>query len=509
MLKHKKLLLLIFSLIFVCLANFNNLEVANVIFANSSNAISVKNSVLTTDTTDELSKRYKVKEGAVLPEDPLAIGGKITSVSDNLLSEKLLSIYKHYDDRYTSNYLRMDMFKNFTMLDLSNIVQGTSNVIDLSGIKFLNFESLEELNLSHNNIENFDVTVFPGVKTTTNQDGSITINVGETSPVKNIKTLDISNNNLSGTLDVTYFTNLTNFNAGSNKFKSIKFLTTQESDCVLDYRNNNILNFSDLTLPTYATTKLILFGNPISTIDAIPNNVSVEIGLLNLSDNIDSSVYLKYIAFETLQIDIKIYTKSIDEVTEEAIYTEYNYNPQNLSNFMFKLGANNYKIDFVDKNSNEVLLSKEITVTPPNSSFTFVVKNKDQGSDYNKNKISQKAYIYFNVAMENGEPKKDENGNLVLINPDIKVYFRYGNVGEWIKGNICDVTKGKGTYNVSYKTVENGIESRVNQIPLQVSYNRIIPDFAIIVIIILAIIFLALVVVPLIKKLLDKMSKPN
>ena len=98
---------------------------------------------------------------------------------------------------------------------------------------------------------------------------------------------------------------------------------------------------------------------------------------------------------------------------------------------------------------------------------------------------------------------------MVLINPDIKVYFRYGNVGDWIEGNICDVTKGKGTYNVSYKTVENGIESRVNQIPLHVSYNRIIPDFAIIVIIILAIIFLALVVVPLIKKLLDKMSKPN
>lgn len=508
MIKNKKGLMFVFSFIFLAFAffaNFGNIVQVNASGVNNSKLVS--NSIL---ATEDLSTRYRVKEGATLPEDTTNIGGIITSVSDNLLSQKLLNIYKNYDPRYDSNYLRIDMFKDFEMLDLSSIVQGTSNVIDLSGLKFLNFESLKELNLSNNNIENFDVTYFPGVKTTTNEDGSKNITVDVGSPVLNITTLNISNNNLSGELDVTYFQKLTNLNIANNNYTNVKFATTQESDCYLDYRNNKISNYGNLTLPEYADTKLILFGNPLKDVKEgdVKQNISLEIGLLNLGDELNSSTYIKYIAFDILPIDVKIYTKTTNTETNEVVFEEYNYNPQNLTNFMFKLGANNYKIDFVDRDADEVLTSKEVTVTPPIAQFNFVIKGKDKG-DYYTEKITNKAYIYFNVVMENGEPKRDSDGNLVLINENITVYYRYSNIGDWIEGNVCDLTKRNGTYGLNFKTVENGIDSQVRQIQVQVSYNKFIPDIGLVIIIILIMIFLALVIVPLIKKLLDKISKPN
>lgn len=483
--RKNKITLLIFSFVMlVCLLISNPINV----YASNVNAnadVITKSNAIT--TTLAISERYSVLESAQLPEDAEDIGGYNTSVSNEILKDMLLKIYKDYDSRYTSNYLRQNMFQNFTMLDLSNLVQGTSNVIDLSGIKYLNLQNLKVLKLADNNIESFDITDFPGVKTQENENGTISYIIDDASPVKSLETLDLSNNTLSGTFDATHFENLTHLYLGNNAFNKILFPRTQEGECLLDYRNNKISSMSNITLPEYGETTLILFGNPIEKIETIPTNISIEIGFTNLTNKTTSSTKVKYMPFETLQMEVKLYTKKVSE-TDFVTYEEYEYTLDENSELVLPAGV--YKISYVDKTSQEEVKSNEVTVRPDNATYVFKVGNKTVTTK--PAKFSKKSQIVFTSPNENA-----------------KVYYRYSSSTKWNEGTVCDLSKKSGEYMVYVKTVENGVESTPIAIPVQVSYSGFLPDFAIIIIIIVVLLVLGFVVVPLIKKLLDKMSKPN
>ncbi len=482
--KKKKFILYAISFVmFVCLIFSNpiNVYATNV---NSGDLITKSNTIT---TNIEISERYSVLSGVELPEDPNDIGGTITSVSNELLKDMLLKIYKDYDSRYTSNYLRMEMFKNFTMLDLSNLVQGTSNVIDLSGIKYLDLSNLKVLKLAKNNIENFEITDLPGVKTQNNDDNTVTYIIDNASPVKSLETLDLSNNTLSGTFDATHFEKLTDLYLGDNTFTKVLFQRTQEGECVLDYRNNKIASMADITLPEYGETTLILFGNPIKNIETIPTNVTIEIGLTNLTNATTSSTKVKYMPFTILQMDVKLYTKNVSE-TDFVTYEEYEFTIDENSEFVLPAGV--YKISYIELNSQEEVKSSEVTVRPENATFVFKIGKETVKTK--PDKFSKKSQVVFTAPNENA-----------------KVYYRYSSSSKWIEGNVCDLSEKSGEYAVYYKTVENGIESVILAIPVQVSYSTFLPDFVIILIIVVALLVLGFVVVPLIKKLLDKISKPN
>lgn len=483
--KRNKFILFAFCFIMLACVLFSNpINVYASDFVGESATITKTNAIT---TTLELSERYSVLDGVELPEDANDLGGTNTSVSNELLKEMLLKIYKNYDDRYTSNYLKVNMFQNFTMLDLSNLVQGTSHVIDLSGIKYLNLQNLKVLKLANNNIEEFNITDLPGVKVQNNDDNTVSYIIDSASPVRSLETLDLSNNSLTGTFDATQFEKLTNLNLGNNTFKKVLFPRTQESECVLDYRNNKITSMENVTLPEYGETTLILFGNPIENISSVPSNVTLEMGVLNLTNQTTSATKVKYLPFEVLNLEVKLYTKNISE-TDFVTYEEYLFEAD--ANNEFVLPAGVYKVSYVDKTEQTELSSREVIVRP--SIATYIFKVGKETVTTKPLKFTKKSQIIFTAP-----------------NEDAKVYYRYSSSSKWIEGTVCDLSEKSGEYAVYFKTVENGIESPVYVIPVQVSYSGFLPDIAIVILIILSLVVLGFVVVPLIKKLLDKVSKPN
>lgn len=507
--RKSRIIFFMLSMLFVgivVLTNQSYYTISAKVLNSEENVTSVDNihiSNTVTAPTLETSQRYKVKEDAVKPTSIEQLGTSIT-ISDYTLQSCLIKIYRDYNPDISISSVYSDMFQDFTMLDLSGLTYGTSNIVDLTGISGLRLFSLEELNLSSNNMTSFGVSYFPAVSSTTNENDETTFVVSDGSPVKTIKKLDISNNNLKDTLDVSYFEKLTSLNVAHNEYTSIKFFSNQNEECTLDYSFNKITNYDDLTLPK-GVVNLNLVGNLTQKTDAnIPSNVKLEIGILNLSERFSSDTLLRYIAFNSLNYEVKFY--SLDPLDADADYEPYDFNPNSYSNFMFTLTSGYYRVDIIDKsNDDQVVQSVETTVTPAMATFKFNIKGRWYDT-YSK-KITNKAYIYFNLILdENGDPVKDDKGNY-KFNENVKVYYRHNAADNWTLGNVCDLTKRNGTYGLSFKTSENGIESDAYIILVQVSYSKILPDFGIIIIIILVLIFLALVIVPLIKRVLDRTSR--
>lgn len=469
------------------IGSFGTLKI-NAVLANNS-----VNTNVVSASTIEIANRYAVTNDAVLPENPNLysapdMGGTLDITG--VLKTTLLAIYRDYDNRYTGNYICKNMFQYFTKLDLSNITYGTSEKVEFGDFDYLYLPNLKELNLSNNSLAEFNVGVLPAVEYNTEEKK---YEVSPGSPADVIETFDVSNNKLTGELDLTVLRNVKSVNVANNKLETVKVNADLSGDVYLDYRNNKIESIDNMVLPTTATTKLILFGNPYSASTPFTSNVSVEIGLYNIGEEITSDTRIKFIAFNTLQITTNIYTKTVNAQTEEVTYTLYNYNPNNLTNFEFALPAGYYKVEHVENGSLEVLSSTEILVRPPIATYYFDIKGEKY--DTYTNKISR-GYVCFNM---------DKNGN--VLNPNIKVYYRYNNYDPWIEGNKADLSKKNGTYTLYFKTVENGIESESLGVFVSVAYGKYIPDILIVLLVIVFIVFLALVVVPLIKKLLDKISK--
>lgn len=482
--KRLKYLFLVFTLLVLITSTFS---AGYQVKASDIN----KNTQITTPAGLMVEDRYAVIEGAEVPTDSAELGGIITSVTDTQLSNMLLLIYKSFNINYTENYLRINMFRNFSMLNLSNLIQGTDTEVSLDGLKNLNFKNLKILNLSNNNIASFNSTLFPKLLSSA-YDTS-------TSLVKGLETLDLSNNKLTGVLDLAgettqedgnnivkiYFPNLTTIYASSNNLTGITLNKNQTSDMVLDLRNNNIINFENIVVPITAHLDIILFGNPITTISSIPTNIHLEIGLINFSNSTTSADSIRFIDFTLLELDTKIYMKT--EMDDNEVFVNYEYNPTNLTDFSFSLTAGVYKVEYIENDI--VLSSREYTVRPPVADYKFVIKGVEY-STYTE-KITGKGEIRFTTPDEN-----------------ITVFYNYGD-GNWIQGNTADLTKKNGTYALRFKTVENGIDSVEYGILVKVSYNKFVPDIVLVIFIILLIVSLALVLIPLFSKFLNKISKPR
>ena len=435
----------------------------------------------------QISDRYEVSSDAVLPANPNIysseeMGGTLDLTG--VLKTTLLSIYKDYDSRYTGNYICKKMFQYFTKLDLSNITYGTSEKVIFGDFDYLYLPNLKELNLSNNGLIDFNVGELPAVEYNA-EEGKYEVSPG--SPADVIENFDISNNKLEGELDLTVLRNLKNLNVANNSLETVKVNADLAGDVYLDYRNNKIAGADNIALPTTANTRLVLFGNPYSASVPFTDNINVEIGLFNINEEITSDTRIKFIEFETLDIETLIYQKQNEE------YVLYTYNPNNLTNFEFSLPAGSYKIEYVNGLDDEVLSSSEILVRPPFAKYYFDIK----GEKYNvyTGKI-KRGYLCFNM---------DNEGN--ILNPNIKVFYRFDNFSPWIEGNKVDLSQKSGTYSVYYKTVENGVESEELGVFVTVAYGKYIPDILIVAIVVAILVVLALVVVPLIRKLLDKISK--
>lgn len=438
-----------------------------------------------------ISDRYEVQPGAPLPADPTklddpALGGVLTFTGT--LQSVLLNIYRDYNPAYQGSYVCKNMFQYFTKLDLTNIGYGTSQKIEWGDFNYLFMPNLKELNLSNNGLTEFKLTVLPGVEYIEDESRYI-VNAG--SPAYSISTLNLSNNMIEGALDFSAMYELTNLNLANNKITSVKVNSNQTKDCRLDYRGNKIKKIADLVLPNTANTTLILYGNPFE-VSTFANNIKVEIGLFNMGDTINSDARIKYIEFSELNIEIKIYTKSV-AADETVTYTEYNYNPNNLTDFEFSLPAGYYKVEYVNGDDSSILSSSEIKVAPPMPAHYFIIKGEIYDNYTDKIK---KGKVVIN---------KDKDGN--IANPNIKTYYRFNTSVNWTEGDEIDLTEKSGSYTVHIKAIENGVESEVKVLFVQVSYSKILPDVLIVVLLIVVLVVLALVVVPLIKKLLDKISK--
>ena len=485
--KRNKVLLFVMSFVMLLAVVFGTPTYA--VLANRDNVNS--NALLAQPVNIEIADRYEVMPGAPLPEDPTkyddpALGGPL--VFSGILQQTLLNIYRHYNPAYLGSYVCKNMFQYFTKLDLTNVGYGTSEKIQWGDFDYLYMPNLEELNLSNNGLETFSLTVLPGVEYN-EEDKRYEVTAG--SPAYTIKTLNLSGNKLTGDMDFTVMYELTNLNVSNNKLTGVKVNENQLNPCYLDYRNNLIDEKGDLVLPLLANTTLILYGNPFK-VTTFDSNISLEIGLFNMGETITSTDRIKHVAFDSLDIVIKIYTKTVNS-DNSVTYTEYNYNPNNLEDFEFSLAAGYYKIEYVDGTTSDVLSSNEVTVTPPMPTHYFLIKNEIYDTYTDKIK---KGKIVIN---------KDKNGN--IANSNIKTYYRFNDSLEWIEGDEIDLREKSGTYSVFIKAVENGIESEVNVIYVQVAFSGFLPDVFIIILIIALMAGLGLGVLPLIKKFLDKTSK--
>ena len=445
-------------------------------------------------TNIEISERYEVLNGATpavntsLTDKYSYLGGAQPGI-EGVLKNVLLDIYKDFDPAYDGQYICTNMFQNFTKLDLSNINYGSSEAINFNDFNHLLLSNLTELNLSNNSINEFDLTLLPAI-TYDEENQKYVAAAG--SPANTLINLNLANNNIAGELDCRVLIELRNLNIANNKITKVQVNTNLINDCYLDYRNNKIEGIDSLTLPTNANTTLILYGNPFVSTAEFGANITVEVGLFNVAEVITSETRIKFIAFNSLPININIYTKKVEN--EVTTFTQYNYNPNSLTNFEFSLPAGNYKIEYVDGGTSEVINAQEVKVEPASPKYYFDIKG-DKYDSYNR-KVSRDAYVCFNM---------DKEGN--IINPNATIYYRYSNSSDWIEGNKADLTKRKGSYILYYKAVENGIESSQGAIMVQSTRSKIIPDVMIVLFIIVFIVVLAVVVVPLIRKFLDKISK--
>ena len=321
--------------------------------------------------------------------------------------------------------------------------------------------------------------------------------------MSDIKILDISGYKFASLeLGLITFANLEKIVLNDCKIESINFIAENTLLKDIDLSNNNLTSI-DLSPLTYVGQYNIdLSSNDIESIENITvnstNGVSYNINLLNNNtsfnaSNIGNVKYelgaqnlngqkfektegIQYFGFYNLDYKFQIYD-SLGQPYGESITTDTKINlPVGKYTAKYLSGSGEYL---------EKYGTLEFSFIPDTPKAVIVWKDKEY--ETYKDTITGRPTIK------------------VLDFEGKEIYYRIG-TGEW---NLLDETgqfevNQAGKLNVTLKTVENGVESRLYSIPLTLSLNPYIPNLLLTFILLALFLLVIFGFVPLMRKILKK-----
>lgn len=363
----------------------------------------------------------------------------------------------------TGKSLNPNSFKDTTELDLSYTLTGapdqSKRITDLTSLRKFDLRKLKKLVLSNNNITSIEADVFEGMTSLEYLDVS---NNGLTSidlsMLSNLKVLIINNNNLT-TLDVS------------------NMVTTgyEDGKSVLNVAHNQFDSFEDVNMPIARSDSnfdVIGYANNFTDIISLSSRFNYIFGLQGINKTtIEQSEDIKYYNTGDSDLQVKIYQITTDQNGDniENLVKTITDGAESITNV--ELGVGNYRVDYfknntkIDNTNNEDCMwfeSTSFSVVPTAPKYVFEVN----GKQYTElDKLTQKAKL------------------ILVADEDATVYYAF-NSTDWTEGREVTLDKG-GKYFVQFKSVKNGVESKVSGVTINASLNLRVPDIFLVLLIVL------------------------
>lgn len=408
---------------------------------------------------------------------------------------------------FNSPYLYADTFadESFTEINLSN-----ENIASLQGLELLQFPFVTKVDFSKNAIDTIPINAFFSMK--------------------NLETLNLSNNNLQ-TLEITSYASEINLN--NNKLEQV---TINDSNLTLINLNNN--NFYNTNLINFNTGnknevlpenqfEILLYNNYLSGYDSVQgqkilNNAYLGVqGIKSTIVKSDSVLtvypFKKINVLKSVLIDedeqiyenqvklsnviVKLTTMPNNNGEYEVIHT---FNPTSMVNYdSYVLTCGYFRLIFVDDYGDLIYSYYYDTSINPDTSLPYNEYKFELSTDDNYDGISQKVvnknYETINLTIKPREQNVHlmHNGTVYAIDGNFKgpikfeifttikddCYFLYSvNSKDFQRYNADEgiyIEKG-GIYTIYLKVVQNGVESDPNvflvrvQIPGKLSLKHYI-----------------------------------
>ncbi len=412
-----------------------------------------------------------IYEDLIKGGDPL---DNTSDIPDKSLYSALTQIVKQYIiDTYgytgydTSETLYSTMFKNIETIEIKN-----KEISDLSGFEKLQLSSLKSLTIVSNKVTTIGDKVFDNMP--------------------NVESINFSCCQISS-ISLPKLSQLTSINLSSNKLESVNFAKLTQKNLDINLANNLFSDIENIGFSNkIESVYLNIINNNIITLQDEyfeQSKITFSIGVQGLvsksSDNviIDTSTPINFYKINIPDVYIKIYKEEGFDTCIDTI-TDGDVEGNVLSKYF---GVGSYYVEYYDAEGmidtnlncdNKLYTSYSFDVIPSECTAKYEFKGKMY--DTFEDKVTGKVRVYLYC---------EEGGT---------IYYKLGN-GEWIQGNEVYCDKG-GSYTIRTKVVIGDIESNEKTFFIKTSLNVVIPDFLMLILLLLFALTLFLFVVPFVSK---------
>lgn len=420
---------------------------------------------------DPIDYEELIYEDLIKGGDPL---DNTSDISDKSLYSALTQIVKQYIvDTYgyteydTSETLYSTMLKNIETIEIQN-----REISDLSGFEKLQLPKLKSLTIVSNKVTTIGDNFFDNMS--------------------NLESINLSCCQISS-ISLPKLSKLTSINLSSNKLKSINFAKLPQKNLDINLANNLFSNITDIGFSNkIESVHLNIINNNITTLEEeyfeqskITFNIGVQ-GLVSKSSDevtIDTSTPINFYKINIPGVYIKIYKEEgfdtcIDTVRDEDIEGNVLSKYFGVGSYYAEYYNAGGMIDTSANCDNKLYTSYSFDVIPSECTAKYEFKGKMY--DTFEKKVTGKVRVYLSC---------EEGGT---------IYYKLGN-GEWTQGNEIYCDKG-GNYSIRTKVVIDDVESNEKTIFIKTSLNVVIPDFLMLILLLLFALTLFIVVVPLVSK---------
>lgn len=396
-----------------------------------------------------------------------------TDIEDSHLYSALLQLVKdyiadNYGISYTSTTLYSTMFKVFKDITITDM-----GITTLNGLQNFKFNELETLSITNNLITSIDKKIFENMP--------------------KLKNLDLGSNDIAS-IDFGFAVTLENINLSSNELTSLDVSLMESPNLNINLANNKFTSMKKIALPTRVNSiKLNLISNNITDL----TNEYFDYSKLTMNLGFQGIRQEKYTQYDTIN-PLKFYKTNIDGVEVNI------YKINTLEDVLVKtikdsdivdgnsiditgLEVGEYYFEYVKDgdllyvkgdSQKEYFKTYKFTILPAQATFKFEFKGKIYDSF--PNKVTGKVKVMISCE-EGAEITYSVNGR------------------EWQKGNEVMCDKG-GNYSISVKVIKDGVESNTKSVIVRTSLNTVVPDFVMLILILLFTLALFLIVVPYVSK---------
>lgn len=420
-----------------------------------------------------------------------ATGVQVTDskVGDSNLYSKLRSLALKNNK---GSVIRDDTFNDpaFETLNLSGST--SQQIYDLSGLKLFDLYYTKTLDISNNVIAEISADVLAGIP--------------------NLETLKVSGNQLTE-LDLSGCSRLKVVDASNNLLVSFKCGDINPADCEIDLSKNNFSSIKQIVLPSQVVGgigSVKLYNNNIRDLESV-SGYKIFLGLQGLAFN-DTTILQKSETIRYYKSDEVHRIKTVISKDDTPVVTICDWKiTKNYEEYVLEVGEYTVSYYYVNPSNENIDLpistKMHRVTTEADTSYYNDVKNilKYYNDQYSEFKVipSVPTYKYMinDVLYNEEEITRLKSKATIMLSGDSNadIYYKFGENGEWQKGNEIKLTKG-GRYFIDVKAVVNGYESQTATIFINANANLSFPTIILLLAILLGTGILFGVGYPLIRK---------